>query len=44
MAQTQEDDHTDLPLQDPGKLRGSVHGEKQDLNRQVAEESWIQGL
>ena len=44
MAHPQEDDHTDLPLQDPGRLRGSFLGEKQDSDQQVAERSRIQGL
>ena len=44
MAHPQEDDHTDLPLQDPGRLRGSVFGEKRDSDQQVAEGSRIQWL
>jgi len=44
MAHPQEDDHTNLPLQDPGRFRGSVLGEKQDPNQQVAEGSRIQEL
>jgi hypothetical protein len=30
MAYPQEDDHTDLPLQDPGQLRGSVLGKERN--------------
>jgi len=44
MAHPQEDDHTDLLLQDPGRLCRSVLGEKRDPNQQVAEGSRIQGL
>jgi len=44
MAHPQEDDHTDLPLQDPRELRGSVRGEERDSDQQVAEGSRIQGL
>ena len=44
MAHPQEDDHTGLPLQYPGQLRGSVLGEKQDSDQQVAEGSRIHGL
>jgi len=44
MAQPQEDDHTDLPFQDPGRFRERVLGEKRDSDQQVGEGSRIQGL
>ena len=44
MAHPQEDDHTNLPLQDPGQLRGSFLGEERDSDQQAAEGSRIQGL
>jgi len=44
MAHPQEDDHTDLPLQDLGRLRGSNLGEVRDSDQNVAEASRIQEL
>ena len=44
MAHPQEDDHTDLPLQDLGQLRGSVLGEERDPDQKVAEGSRIPGI
>jgi hypothetical protein len=44
MAHPQEDDHTCLPLQNPGQLCGSVFGEERDTGQQVTEGSWISGL
>jgi len=44
MAHPQEDDHTDLPLQDPGRLRGSVLGEKRDSDQQLQKEVGSNGF
>ena len=44
MAHPQEDDHTDIPFQDPGQLRGSVLGEKRDSDQKVEKGSRIQGI
>jgi len=44
MAHPQEDDHTNLPLQYPAELCGSVLREERDPGQQVAEGSWIPAL
>ena len=44
VAHPQEDDHTDIPLQDPEQLRGSVLRKQRDPDQKVAEGSRNPGI